>query len=72
MHFLSEKFNSEDFWKKRERAVKVQLIKHIIDYCYIYELLHGSENAFNTDSVKAELTDMIDTALRSFLSDNDN
>lgn len=60
--------NSDDFWKQREQAIKSRLIMHIIDYCDIYDILH--DEVFNADSVKRELTELIDFAIATFIKDN--
>lgn len=66
--FLSDKFKSDDFWKQRENAVKSKLIMYIIDYCDIYDIMH--KEVFNADSVKRELTELIDFAIDTFVKDN--
>ena len=62
--------NSDDFWERRERGIKAKIITQIIDYCDVYDILHSE--VFNAESVKTELTKIIDSAIKLFISDNDN
>lgn len=60
--------NSDDFWERRESDIKATITRLIINYCDVYDILHSE--VFNAESVKTELTKIIDYAIKSFISDN--
>lgn len=61
--------NDDKFWEQRLNHYKIRLNTIMIDYCDIYDILH--DGSFNADTVKNELTEIIDNAIKSFLADND-
>lgn len=63
--------NSDDFWERREREIKAKITMLIIDYFDVYDILHNEVlTTSNIESAKTELIEIIDSAIRSFLSDN--
>lgn len=60
--------SSDEFWTGRLIHAKSRLITDIIEYCLTYEILY--DEAFNANSIKANLAELIDKAIEMYITDN--